>query len=341
MSANTPSCESRNACPGSIVNDRSEISFPAKTNLLSANVQIDYAGEDVSFNNLMSVLTGRHSEGTATSRRLLSDDESNILVFVTGHGGDGFFKFQDFEEITTRDITVALTEMHLKRRFNNLLFIADTCQASTLLSGVDTPGVTALSSSAEGENSFAYYSNDAIGVSVIDRFSFSLISFLRQLNFSRVNERGPTVRDMYSYFNKQFLHSTPVLVEDTTKGPGGPALNIRQFFEHTANVEVLQHDSSALGTGHARSRDTAAMFDVVEREGAVGGGTHTATMTDPTPGGVEQQCSCEDYAGLCGDTETRRLREQGHFHMLAKIVLVFLVLLFVLLITDHPLLVGT
>ena len=29
------------------------------------------------------------------SKRLLSDARSNVLVYMTGHGGDEFLKFQD------------------------------------------------------------------------------------------------------------------------------------------------------------------------------------------------------------------------------------------------------
>lgn len=33
------------------------------------------------------------------SKRLLSDATSNVLVYLAGHGGDDFMKFQDQEEI--------------------------------------------------------------------------------------------------------------------------------------------------------------------------------------------------------------------------------------------------
>lgn len=33
------------------------------------------------------------------SKRLLSDAGSNVLVYLAGHGGDDFMKFQDQEEI--------------------------------------------------------------------------------------------------------------------------------------------------------------------------------------------------------------------------------------------------
>ena len=44
--------------------------------------------------NFIRVLTGRLPPSTPRSKRLLSDNRSNILIYMTGHGGDGFLKFQ-------------------------------------------------------------------------------------------------------------------------------------------------------------------------------------------------------------------------------------------------------
>jgi hypothetical protein len=42
---------------------------------------------------------GRHAPAVPRSKRLLSDAGSNVLVYLAGHGGDDFMKFQDQEEI--------------------------------------------------------------------------------------------------------------------------------------------------------------------------------------------------------------------------------------------------
>ena len=43
--------------------------------------------------NFIRVMTGRQSEDTPRSKRLLTDDRSNVLVYMTGHGGEDFLKF--------------------------------------------------------------------------------------------------------------------------------------------------------------------------------------------------------------------------------------------------------
>jgi len=50
----------------------------------------------------------------------LTDEGSNVLVYLTGHGGDGFLKFQDSEEITSQELADALEQMWEKRRYVNM-----------------------------------------------------------------------------------------------------------------------------------------------------------------------------------------------------------------------------
>ena len=45
------------------------------------------------------------------SKRLLTDAGSNILIYMTGHGGDGFLKFQDSEEITNIELADAFEQV--------------------------------------------------------------------------------------------------------------------------------------------------------------------------------------------------------------------------------------
>ena len=53
------------------------------------------------------------------SKRLLSDERSNIFIYMTGHGGNEFLKFQDNEEISAFDIADAFEQMYQKKRYSN------------------------------------------------------------------------------------------------------------------------------------------------------------------------------------------------------------------------------
>jgi phosphatidylinositol glycan class K len=85
-------------------------------------VQVDYRGYEVTVKSLLQVLTGRHEPDTARSKRLLSNERSNIMVYLTGHGGDEFLKFQDVEEISSQDLADAFAQMHEKKRSVYFLF---------------------------------------------------------------------------------------------------------------------------------------------------------------------------------------------------------------------------
>ena len=66
--------------------------------------------------NFIRVLTGRLPPNTPRSKRLLTDDRSNVLIYMTGHGGDGFLKFQDAEEVSNVELADAFEQMWQKHR---------------------------------------------------------------------------------------------------------------------------------------------------------------------------------------------------------------------------------
>lgn len=114
---------------------------------------------------------GRMDESVPRSKRLLTDDRSNIFVYMTGHGGNEFLKFQDNEEISAFDIADAFEQMWQKkryivffvssivfdnmRRYNEIFFMIDTCQANTMFSKFYSPNILATGSSEMGENSYS------------------------------------------------------------------------------------------------------------------------------------------------------------------------------------------
>lgn len=93
---------------------------------------------------------------------------------MTGHGGNEFLKFQDSEEISAFDIADAFEQMwqkkrsvpslfshdvlpipHLSLRYNEIFFMIDTCQATTMYSKFYSPNILATASSQLAENSYS------------------------------------------------------------------------------------------------------------------------------------------------------------------------------------------
>jgi GPI-anchor transamidase subunit K len=132
--------------------------------LYGDNIEVDYRGYDVNVQNLIRLLTNRVEEHIPRSKRLLTDDRSNILVFMTGHGGDQFLKFQDNEELSAQDLADAFQQMHEKRRYNEMMFMIDTCQAESMFSRIYSPNILSVASARTGEPSYSHHQDDDIGL---------------------------------------------------------------------------------------------------------------------------------------------------------------------------------
>ncbi|KAL4425650.1 hypothetical protein ABPG75_009666 [Micractinium tetrahymenae] len=188
MLADQPACSPRNPLPGQLFlapgaahagggassAQRQEVAG----NLLPADAEVDYRGSEVSVESILRVLTGRHPPGTPPSKRLLSGPNSNVLLYLTGHGGDEFLKLHDQEELLASDVASALAQMHASGRCGQLLLVADTCQASTLYGRIEAPHVLGVASSKLGQSSYAHHIDTTIGQHVVDQFTFYLHHFL-------------------------------------------------------------------------------------------------------------------------------------------------------------------
>ena len=202
MLADDVACNPRNKFPARIYN-----SGKKNLNLYDTDIQVDYRGLEVTANTFVRLLTDRLDADTPSSKRLHTNEKSNILIYVSGHGGEGFLKFQDTEELSDQDIADAIYEMKEKKRFNEMLFIADTCHAESLLLKVNTPGVLGISSAKVDEDSYSFPAQKNIGVSVIDRFTYASLEFMRRNPITK----KPTISQWFAHLRRSKLISTPVM----------------------------------------------------------------------------------------------------------------------------------
>ena len=182
---------------------------------------LDYRGNDVSARNFLNILSGRHPPGTPASGRLRSDNHSDVLVYMTGHGGDEFLKFRDFEEMTAVDLAIAVGEMHTAGRYSRLMVLADTCEAASLsayFTPEDTPELGFFSSSLRTENSYSLASDFQLGVLVSDRWTHYIDQHLdkaareqggRPLSFAALMDRVGRER-LNSNIGRMSTMSTPM-----------------------------------------------------------------------------------------------------------------------------------
>ncbi|KAF8191737.1 peptidase C13 family-domain-containing protein [Pholiota molesta] len=237
MLADDASCNSRNKVPGSVYASPGQ-----HLDLYGDNIEVDYRGYEVTVENFIRVLTGRMDSSVPRSKRLLSNERSNVFVYMTGHGGNEFLKFQDNEEISAFDIADAFEQMYQKRRYNELLFMVDTCQANTMYSKLYSPNILATGSSRQGENSYSHASDSDIGVAVIDEYTHFTLEFMEQIN----KTSQASMQELFDYVNTRIAHSHPGVGSDLFRRPLDKT-RITDFFGGVAQVEIVPPlDSSAV-----------------------------------------------------------------------------------------------
>eukprot|EP01084_Bolivina_argentea_P156556 272860_1 len=213
MLADDMPCNARNPFPGQVFHDQSH-----SLNIYGEEVEVDYRGGDVTVENFIKLLSGRTAPGTPASKRLLSDENSNVLIYMSGHGGERFLKFQDSEEIHSKDIAFVVEEMHLKHRYHEMLIVVDTCEASTLFDDISSPNVVGVASSTLGENSYSHTHDDSLGFPIMDRFTRTMLEFFEKHNVaSGTMSSKVTLNDLFSSFDPHFMMSTPIVRKSKMK----------------------------------------------------------------------------------------------------------------------------
>lgn len=252
-------CNPRNAFPGTVYNNADRA-----LDLYGDNIEVDYRGYEVTVESFIRLLTDRLGDDVPQSKRLGSDAGSNVLVYMTGHGGDQFLKFQDSEEIGAWDLADAFGQMWEKKRYNELLFMIDTCQANTMYTHLYSPNIIATGSSEIDQSSYSHHADSDVGVAVIDRWTYYILEFLETQVTSANSKR--TLGDLFDSYDESKIHSQPGVRWDLF--PGGEAegrlRTVMDFFGNVQEVEV-EAGSSVNDTEHSVKEDLVAIAKLVEQ----------------------------------------------------------------------------
>ncbi|KAM7305498.1 putative GPI-anchor transamidase [Ixodes scapularis] len=228
MIADDMPCNPRNPNPATVYNNAHH-----HINVYGDDVEVDYRGYEVTVENFIRILTGRLPANTPRSKRLLTDEHSNILIYMTGHGGDGFLKFQDAEEITNVELADAFEQMWQKRRYNEIFFIIDTCQAESMYKWFYSPNILSVASSKVGEDSLSHHGDPTIGVYVIDRYTYYALEFLEAVKSNSNKTMGQFLR----VCPKRVCISTVTSRKDLFKR-NVDEVPLTDFFGSVRNVEL-------------------------------------------------------------------------------------------------------
>ncbi|KAI1121492.1 peptidase C13 family-domain-containing protein [Nemania abortiva] len=271
-------CNPRNAFPGTVYSNADRA-----VDLYGDNIEVDYRGYEVTVENFIRLLTDRVGDEMPRSKRLLTDDRSNILVYMTGHGGNEFLKFQDAEEIGAFDLADAFEQMWEKRRYHEILFMIDTCQANTMYSKLYSPNIIATGSSELDQSSYSHHADNDVGVAVIDRYTYYNLEFLE----SEVRDLSSkkTVGDLFDSYTYEKIHSNAGVRYDLFPGGADVARSrlLTDFFGNIQNVEVDGAKNSTVDDEMlALSRTIARLRAMADQEDQEAKNSTTPTNAENT-----------------------------------------------------------
>lgn len=228
MLADDIACNPRNAFPGTIFNNMDQA-----IDLYGDDIEVDYRGYEVTVENFIRLLTDRWNDNHPRSKRLLTDENSNIFIYLTGHGGNEFLKFQDAEEIGLYDLADAFEQMHEKKRFNEIFFMIDTCQANTMYERFYSPNILAVGSLRLDESSYSHHSDLDVGVAVIDRFTYYTLDFLEKID----KNSKLTIDKLFAQYTFENVHSNPGIRTDLYQR-NVSQVRLTDFFGNVQEVSV-------------------------------------------------------------------------------------------------------
>ncbi|KAI7549362.1 GPI-anchor [Hortaea werneckii] len=329
-------CNPRNTFAGSVFNDKSrDLDLYDQQKSKGADgdgeegpdvagmggIEVDYRGNEVTVESFIRLLTDRWPSSHPTSKRLMTDDRSNILIYMTGHGGDSFLKFQDAEEISSHDLADAFEQMYEKKRYNEMLFMIDTCQANTMYEQFYSPGVIGTGSSAKDQSSYSHHADQDVGVAVIDRWTYFYLEFLE----THLNSTSSGVRlgEMFDYMTFDRVHSEAGVRYDLYQG-GEEAVRDKRVLDFFGNVQGVDVDAGASGQESlsAWKADVEALRQITQRSlkdmnasdsvmGSKPSNEHTAEGTVMAGGNLGKERVAIDMAGLGGESWTKKALGAG------------------------------
>jgi len=269
-------CNPRNTFPGTVYSNSNRA-----MDLYGDNIEVDYRGYEVTVENFIRLLTDRVGDEMPRSKRLLTDERSNILVYMTGHGGNEFLKFQDAEEIGAWDLADAFQQMWEKKRYHEILFMIDTCQANTMLSRLYSPNIIATGSSELDQSSYSHHADNDVGVAVIDRYTYYNLEFLENQIHDLSSQK--TVGDLFDSYDISKIHSNPGMRYDLFPGGADAARSrlITDFFGNIQNVEVDNTKDTDLEEQLLELSRTIAMLQQKEAEASYSNAT-SIPASEPT-----------------------------------------------------------
>jgi hypothetical protein len=149
-----------------------------------------------------------------------------------------------------------------KKRYHELLFMIDTCQANTMYTHFYSPNIVATGSSELDQSSYSHHADNDVGVAVIDRWTYYVLEFL-ETQVTSANSKL-NLGDLFDSYDESKIHSQPGVRWDLFPGgePEGRLRTVVDFFGNVQNVEVENANATEPGS---LKEDLAEIARLVEK----------------------------------------------------------------------------
>jgi legumain len=170
-----------NPYPGKIINE-------PKGKDVYAGVPKDYTKRDVTPENFLKVLAGEEMK-VGSGKTIKSGPDDEVFVFFSDHGATGLIAFPS-SELHMKDLNKALLNMHIEKKFAQLVFYLEACESGSMFRNVlpKDIGVYAMTASDYDESSWGCFCDEPDGMPCLgDLFS---VSWLQDSDKENLNKES-------------------------------------------------------------------------------------------------------------------------------------------------------
>lgn len=162
---------------------------------LARDTQPDLGYSALSAQTLLAMLGGKWAPSHPNIHRLPASDEP-YFIYLTGHGGDYYFKVREREALVSAHFTHLLRDLWARGRRGSIQLLSDSCSAATPFEDIRESNFAGLGSSSLGEKSLSYGYDPLLHAPKSDEFTYHLVDFL-----SHPSSHDRTLRDLHSHMD--------------------------------------------------------------------------------------------------------------------------------------------
>ncbi|MFC1981549.1 C13 family peptidase [Chloroflexota bacterium] len=163
-------------------NERNEVQGDVHHSVRGKNLRdsanIDYSGRAVSIENFRNVLLGNKT--FENSDVLGSNEYSNVLIYIVGHGSQGLISFEYDGILEAAGFVSLINDMYQKERYRRMFIMVETCYGESMALNLETPGVVCFTGGSVNEPTFACNYDRNMDAWLADDFTYQVLGTILQ-----------------------------------------------------------------------------------------------------------------------------------------------------------------